>query len=224
MNSLSKGNRLVNSWTEWGPLEEVVIGHSNDICFEPQEPGFKIEFGDAFLRDKLVWCEGRWPKKYVEAANRELDYLCEVLESEGVKVRRPDNIKNYISSQVPDGKSCWRSYTQYGALFPRDIMTTIGNNILEAPTSRRGRYFEYLAYRNITRDLWRRDPNCCWKACPKPSMSDSMYWEDFWNLTETEHLAAEGDNVNRIKLMYNLILPLFLRDLQVLFEGRGACI
>lgn len=184
--------KLVNSWTEWAPLEEIVIGRADDICYEPIEPAFKTEFGDPVLRSKLDWPEGRWPRKYIDAANKELDELCDTLSGEGIVVKRPDQIKSYVRSTIPDGESSWTVNTQYGELYARDIMITIGNVILEAPTSRRSRFFEYLPYRNIARDLWRRDVNALWKACPKPSMHDSMYNTSFWDYSEHQLIENEG--------------------------------
>lgn len=52
--------------------------------------------------------------------------------------------------------------------------------------SRRDRYFEILAVRQILRDLWREDPEMLWKAAPKPSMADDMYNLSWWDWTEKD--------------------------------------
>jgi glycine amidinotransferase len=46
--------------------------------------------------------------------------------------------------------------------------------------SKRYRFFEYLAYRNVVHKLWEADKDFKWKAAPKPSMNDDMYWEGYW--------------------------------------------
>jgi len=81
----------------------------------------------------------------------------------------------------------WASSSQYCGTCPRDTMITLGNTILEATMSKRSRYFEHLACRDICLDLWRRDPERVrlW-AAPKPSMADTMYNPSFWDATKKE--------------------------------------
>lgn len=81
----------------------------------------------------------------------------------------------------------WESASQYCGTCPRDTMITIGNTILEATMSKRSRYFEHLACRDISLALWRKDPERVklW-ACPKPSMADSMYNHGFFDLSDKE--------------------------------------
>ncbi len=50
--------------------------------------------------------------------------------------------------------------------------------------SKRWRFFEYLAYRNVVHELWESDKSMKWKAAPKPSMNDEMYWDGFWKKFE----------------------------------------
>ena len=74
--------------------------------------------------------------------------------------------------EVPNG---------YCAVCPRDVLITIGSEILEAPMSRRARYFEYLAYRSLVQGYWESDPRVTWTVAPKPSMADAMYRQEFWD-------------------------------------------
>ena len=61
----------------------------------------------------------------------------------------------------------------------------------EATMSKRSRYFEHLACREICLDLWRQDPLRIkfWSA-PKPSMSDEMYNPGFWAKTDEERFQS----------------------------------
>ena len=56
---------------------------------------------------------------------------------------------------------------------PRDILITIGNQIIEAPMSLRSRFFEWTAYRSIMKDYVRAGGK--WVAAPTPLMSDELY-------------------------------------------------
>ncbi len=69
----------------------------------------------------------------------------------------------------------WEVTNMVSSANPRDVMVTVGNVVLEATMSNRGRYFEYLPYREIVRDLWRRDARVLWKAAPNPAMDDSLF-------------------------------------------------
>lgn len=69
---------------------------------------------------------------------------------------------------------------QYCAVCPRDVMITMGNEIIEATMSRRARYFEYQPYRKLVYEYWNADPRVGWTTAPKPSMTDGMYREEFW--------------------------------------------
>lgn len=68
--------------------------------------------------------------------------------------------------------------------------------------SRRSRFFEYLPYRHIIRDLWKKDKNMLWKAVPKPSMDNDCFRSEFWDeqkpgpvysLTEKEPIFEAAD-------------------------------
>merc|ERR1712187_194018 len=45
-----------------------------------------------------------------------------------------------------------------------------------------GRYFEILAFRDIIAEMRRVDPDCFWKAAPRPSLRDEMYNPEWWDL------------------------------------------
>jgi glycine amidinotransferase len=54
--------------------------------------------------------------------------------------------------------------------------------------SKRSRFFEFLAYRDIMVELWKHDRKMKWCVAPKPSMSDQMYDNSFWTISEEERL------------------------------------
>jgi len=56
---------------------------------------------------------------------------------------------------------------------PRDIIITIGNEIIEAPMAWRSRFFEYRAYRSLMKEYFNKGAK--WTTAPKPTMSDKLY-------------------------------------------------
>ncbi len=66
------------------------------------------------------------------------------------------------------------------AAMPRDILTVIGDEIIEAPMAWRARFFEYRAYRSIIKDYFNRGAK--WTTAPKPQMSDELYDYVSWTV------------------------------------------
>ena len=58
---------------------------------------------------------------------------------------------------------------------PRDVILTVGNEMLEAPMSYRCRWFEYLAYRPLLEKYYDDDPNMRWESAPKPRLTAESY-------------------------------------------------
>lgn len=165
---------LVNAWNEWDPLEEIIVGRADGAAFEPVEPGSHPQLRDGSDRP---FPTGPKPADMVARANEELDHLAEVLEGLGVTVRRPAPHDFTTPVRTP----AFEVENQYCAVCPRDVLITIGNEIIEATMSRRARFFEYLPYRPLVYHYWNNDPGMVWTAAPKPSMAEEMYREEFWD-------------------------------------------
>ncbi|EME96307.1 glycine amidinotransferase [Streptomyces mobaraensis NBRC 13819 = DSM 40847] len=163
---------LVNSWNEWDPLREIIVGVADRACFEPAEPGYRPALRDS----DEPFPTGPKPAEMVDRANEQLDGLVRVLQGQGVTVRRPDALDLTRPLKTPT----FEVANQYCVVCPRDVMITLGNEIVEATMSRRARYFEYQAYRKLVYSYWNADPRVAWTVAPKPSMADAMYREDFW--------------------------------------------
>jgi glycine amidinotransferase len=165
---------LVNAWNEWDPLEEIIVGRADGAAFEPVEPGSRPQLRDG---SGGPFPTGPKPDDMVKGANEELDNLAEVLKGYGVTVRRPEPHDYTTPVKTPT----FEVSNQYCGVCPRDVLITIGNEIIEATMSRRARFFEYLPYRPLLYHYWNNDPNMVWTAAPKPSMADDMYREEFWD-------------------------------------------
>ncbi|SDT80592.1 arginine deiminase family protein [Actinoplanes derwentensis] len=175
---------VVSSWNEWDPLEEVVVGRADGACFDPAEPGYRPQIRGPRAPGE-TFPVGPKSAETIRRANEELDNLSALLADRGIVVRRPDVVNFDHPLRTPE----FDVPTQYCSVCPRDVVITLGRQVLEATMSRRARYFEYLPYRRLIRDYWNRDPRMIWTAAPKPSMADDMYREEFWELTQEERFA-----------------------------------
>lgn len=161
-------SKAVCSYTEWDPLEEVIVGIMDDahfpswhVAMEPVLPAgqrgfFREHAGQPFPADRVA------------AARRELEELVHILEAEGVTVRRPEPIPQDRRYATPG----WASTGMYAAM-PRDVLLVVGEEIIECPMAWRSRYFELTAYRPLLRSYFRSGAK--WSAAPKPELSDEQY-------------------------------------------------
>ena len=60
----------------------------------------------------------------------------------------------------------------FGVMPPRDLLVTVGNEILEATMSQRSRWFEFICYRPLLNRYFQEDPNFRFEAAPKPRLTD----------------------------------------------------
>ena len=83
-------------------------------------------------------------------------------------------------------------YMGYVLLITRDILTVIGDEIIEAPMAWRSRFFEYRAYRPLIKEYFKAGAK--WTTAPKPQMSDDLYDLDYPARTvdDRHRLAKEG--------------------------------
>ena len=79
---------MINSYNEWDPLEEVVVGSATHANWPSNDPIFAKESA------KTTWTEtsipsGPVPQWIINEANEDLDTLADTLTKLGVTVRRP---------------------------------------------------------------------------------------------------------------------------------------
>ena len=80
----------VNSYTEWDPLEEVIVGRLEGATFPSNHVTVTSNLPPLTAKVYRRAAGFRYPKWMVRLAQRELDEFIHLLESEGIRVRRPD--------------------------------------------------------------------------------------------------------------------------------------
>lgn len=156
----------VNSWNEWDPLEEVIVGTARgaaDIAYEPSlRPYFPSE-------EPRPGGGGPIPQSVIDDAERQLDAFAGILERRGITVRRPDAVDHAVEAATPD----WQVPFGHASACPRDLLLIVGDQIIEAPMTQRARFFEYRAYRSLFNEYFRAGAR--WVAAPKPLMTEALY-------------------------------------------------
>ena len=163
---------IVNSWNEWDPLKHVIVGRADDCHIPPEEPALDAKVPeDSDMRGQ--W--GRRPQETIDRANELLDNFASLLINRGVKVDRPTPLDFSQPVTTPD----FHTGSQFGCMPPRDVLLTVGKEILEATMSYRCRWFEYLCYRPLMQKYWEEDPNFKHEAAPKPRLTDADYHANY---------------------------------------------
>ncbi|MGK7944310.1 MAG: amidinotransferase [Microcystaceae cyanobacterium] len=158
----------VNSYNEWGRLEEVIVGHLEGAIIPPYHVTVTYNIPPKTARLYRLFAGRRYPKFLLKKAQQELDEFIHILQAEGVKVRRPDLIKGTRSFKT----LFWQS-KGFCTACPRDGFLIIGNEIIEAPMAWRCRYFEAVAYRSLFKEYFNQGAK--WTAAPKPELRDDLY-------------------------------------------------
>lgn len=170
--SWSPDRTQVNSWNEWDPLRHVIVGRATDCHIPRPEPAVNAKVPeDSDMRGR--W--GKRPQETIDEGNELLDNFAEKLRRRGIRVDRPEPIDFSQPVVTPD----FETGSQFGCMPPRDLLLTVGNQIVEATMSYRCRWFEYLCYRPLLQRYWEEDPEFRHEAAPKPRLSDRSYHSEY---------------------------------------------
>ncbi len=175
----------VNSWNDFDPLKHVIVGRADHCCI----PGFEPALEAKIDRGSDMW--GMWGPRAletVEKANEELNYFANVLESLGIRVDRPTPVQWNQGARTPD----FSTQTLFGCMPPRDVLLTVGNEILSAAMMMRSRYWEFLAYHPLMNQYFDEDPNFRWEQAPRPRLTDASYQLNYFDGLTPEALAQRA--------------------------------
>jgi hypothetical protein len=149
----------VNIYSEFQPLEEIIVGR-------PYSPRAFDLLTDDELRGLL--------QKVMEETEEDCNRLSELLISLGVKVQRPQVILNLLDQ---DGKfdridlQKW-SYTYPNPpLWPRDMFLAYGHKILSLYTRSTSRWLESWSFYDIFKDYFAHGAD--WISLPPPLIDES---------------------------------------------------
>lgn len=162
----------VNSYNEWDPLEELVVGRLDGAAIPSDHPVVGCNIPPWAARLQGLAAGFRYPRMLIERAQDELEEFVALLESLDVTVRRPDAVDHRRRFATPDWSS--RGFCN---TCPRDSMLVVGDEIIETPMAWPCRYFETHSYRSILKDYFRRGAR--WTAAPRPQLTDELFDADF---------------------------------------------
>lgn len=166
--SVAGSDVRVSCWTEWGRLRHVIVGVATNACIPPPEPAYSCRIVSG---SDLQGTYGERSAETVARANEQLDGFACLLEQRGVRVDRPTPLAFNQTVSTPD----FTHGSMFNCMAPRDVLITIGREMLEATMSFRSRWFEYLTYRPLIQHYFEADPDMRHEAAPKPRLTDASF-------------------------------------------------
>jgi glycine amidinotransferase len=160
---------VVNSSTEWDPLEEVIVGTiAGGVIASWQDSMYSV-LPESSWRMFQERGGSPYQAEFIASAQRELDGFAARLSQLGITVTRPDAIDFQAGYATPD----WSSAGGLYAAMPRDLLLVIGDIIVEAPLSWRCRYHEVAAFRRLIKQYFRQGAR--WLPAPKPQLTEALF-------------------------------------------------
>jgi glycine amidinotransferase len=171
----------LNSYDEWSPLREVILGTGINYTSHDRELSFEL-----FYHDNIIRSEWYYPRlspgsghstperlainqRYVEELNEDINGIAETLESLGVTVHRPMNVD---SSTNLVRTLAWEA-SMASPPNVRDIALIAGDEIIETPPMVRSRYFETQLLKPVFQEYFRGGARRT--AMPRPLMTDASF-------------------------------------------------
>ncbi|MDX6683165.1 MAG: glycine amidinotransferase [Solirubrobacteraceae bacterium] len=175
---------VVNVFTEWGRLEEVIVGEVHN-GYVPKDPGdadlsYRLFYGANLPQGRVVDGQaahgpGLRPEtispyvdRVVQERREDVEQLVVVLEQLGVTVKRPQRLAAIAPVATPD----WSSLTHF-AHNVRDQTLVVGDDIIETPPLCRHRYFENDLLKQLFQGYFRGGAK--WTVAPRPLMRDASF-------------------------------------------------
>lgn len=159
----------VSSYTEWDPLEEVVVGRLAGGVFPSWQGSMSATMPESSWRLFQERGGSPLPRELVRLAEHELEGFVRRLDREGVTVVRPEPTSHRRRFATPG----WTCDGGLYAAMPRDLLMVVGDAIIEAPMSWRCRYHEVDAYRPLIKSYFRRGAR--WLPGPRPQLADELF-------------------------------------------------
>jgi len=168
--------KIVSSWNEWDSLKRVIVGRPEGTNIPAPEPAWWYDLPDGGYP---LGSFGPFPQEMVEKANEQMDNFVQVMENRGIVVDRVvlhPGMLDRRQVSTPD----WTQLNQHGVNNVRDVFLCHGNEIMEATTCRRSRWYEYLNLRPLFEKYFKEDPEFMWSAAPKPRLTDESYEKNYY--------------------------------------------
>lgn len=163
--------QLVKTYSEFQPLEEVIVGSPYDPNSFDQSKVFDQQSKDLI-------------KRVLSETAEDLEILVEILKKENVIVQRTKPLHDPLKTYNVGG---FEVEFLNQPLQPRDVLGFYGNKMLEVYTKDRSRYYENWGARDILKEYFLGGAK--WISMPPPELNKKTYQEYYENSEVLFHNA-----------------------------------
>jgi glycine amidinotransferase len=200
-----------NSFNEWAPLREVVVGTSAGYESHELELSFRLFFNDVAhssfyypsldARHPLDAADSRCAlnHRYVEELAEDIEEFAEALRTAGVKVFRPEPLGAKTEFTTPN----WEA-TMIPALNVRDQTIILGDEIIETASQVRARSFESDLLKPVFLRYFRDGAR--WTSMPRPRLVDASFDTSYVSGHNTPAIEDVGDHPNAVVDNFELMI------------------
>jgi glycine amidinotransferase len=174
----------VNSYTEWGPLREIIVGEVDNgyvpTRLDYMDLSYKLFYNDNLVQHHDNDVDGPqapglgletvapYATREAEERREDVEAFVGLLEQLGITVRRPRRMDTLRPVATP----AWSSLSHF-AHNVRDQTLIVGEEIIETPPLCRHRYFENDLLKPLYHDYFKRGAK--WTVAPRPLMLDESF-------------------------------------------------
>ncbi|MFH8983977.1 glycine amidinotransferase [Streptomyces varsoviensis] len=189
----------LNSYDEWSPLREVVVGSASNYTSHERELSFELFFHENFAESTWYYprlttgggspaAPGRSliKQRYVDELNEDIEGIVKALEDLAVTVLRPME----LDARTTEVRTPAWSAAVVPPLNLRDNTLIVGDEIIETPPMIRSRYFETQFLTPVFADYFRQGAR--WTVMPRPLMTDASFDRSYAERTATAEPVDEA--------------------------------
>lgn len=197
-------------YTEWGKLEEVIVGdfynYTIPKSIDNVDISFRSFYHDNIFRDvqkirryKMNMYASdirKYPEEIETERCEDINLIAETLNSMGIIVKRPQRLEEIAEINTPD----WTNITTPCGNI-RDQFLVIGDEIIETSPMMRGRFFENDLVKHLLLSYFKRGAK--WTVAPRPRMLensfDRSYFEENSANTDPEKFEIMFDGAQCLR-------------------------
>lgn len=220
----------LNSYDEWSPLKEVVLGSGTNYTSHVRDLSF-----DLFYQDNVTPTYSYYPRvtpvdpgrsgagatvrmdvkrRYVEELAEDLEGMAEALRSLSITVHRPLP----LAAETAEVRTPAWSASVLPALNIRDNTLVLGDEIIETPPMLRTRYFETQLLAPVFQRYFANGAR--WTVMPRPLMTDESF-----DRTYTDRSVGNTEFITDVRPSpYDVGLEMMFDAAQCLRVGRDILV
>lgn len=222
---------MLNSFDEWSPLKEVIVGSAANYCSHDREVSFDLFFHENLFRSDWAYPrlksstkqkagDRAWmiKQRYVDELNEDVEGLASTLASLGITVHRPIELPPEAEAIRGFG---WEALP-VPALNIRDNTLILGNEIIETPPAVRSRYLETRLLAKVFQHYY--DAGARWTTMPRPILTDRSFDLSYARSIETTLGGPTEPIENPHPSPYDVGYEMILDGAQVLRLGKDLVV